>query len=97
MRGATKGADPIHQIAAISAFNSNIVLDHLDIDDVPFPIFARFGSTTLTNSTIRANATSDYINVKNGSAHTQHNVFIGNNAPDTDAIDYDGVINGHIG
>ncbi|MFT5090662.1 MAG: hypothetical protein ACI8PG_005043 [Planctomycetota bacterium] len=96
MRNASQGADPLHQLAAISAQNSHLVLDHLDIDDVDFPIFVRGGSVVLQNSRLHADASSDYINVKRGAARSENNVFVGNDAPDTDAIDYDGVVDGVI-
>ena len=96
LRNASHGADPLEQIAAISAQNSHIVLDHIDMAAVDFPIFVRGGSVALQNSQLHADATSDYINVKNGSALVEGNVFAGNDAPDTDGIDYDGVIDGII-
>lgn len=96
LRDASHGADPQHQLAAISALNSHIILDHLDIAAVDFPIFVRGGSVVLQNSRLHADAISDYINVKNGAALSENNVFVGNEAPDTDAIDYDGVVDGII-
>ncbi len=96
LRNASRGADPLNQLAAISALNSHLVLDHIDIAAVDFPIFVRGGSVVLQNSRLHADATSDYINVKGGSALSQNNVFVGNDAPDTDGIDYDGVVDGII-
>ncbi len=96
IRHATRGHDPTRYPSAISALNSTIVLDHLAITECAGPIFARGGSTTLLNSTLHTPFTGDCINVKGGLAETRNCVFQGNNAPDTDAIDYDGVVNGII-
>jgi len=95
MRGASQGADPL-DVAAISAQNSHIVVEHLDIAAVDFPILVRGGSVTLRHSRLHADASSDYINVKNGAALIENSVFVGNGAADTDAIDYDGVVDGII-
>jgi hypothetical protein len=93
---ASKGYEPTRYIAAISALNSTLVLDHLTITECGLPIFARGGSTTLLNSTLYTPYTGDCINVKGGYAETRNCVFLGNNVPDTDAIDYDSVTNGII-
>ncbi|MGJ8643033.1 MAG: lamin tail domain-containing protein [Luteolibacter sp.] len=93
---ANKGYEPTRYIAAISALNSTLVLDHLTITECGLPIFARGGSTTLLNSTLYTPHTGDCINVKGGYAETRNCIFLGNNVPDTDAIDYDSVDNGII-
>ena len=96
IRNASQGFEPITYPYAISGLNSDIVLDNIDIDHSAGPIFARGGSTILKNSTIRTPFTGDCINVKGGYAETYDCIFHGNNAIDTDAIDYDGVTNGII-
>ncbi len=96
IRGASKGPHPSVYKAAISALNSTLVMDGLDLDEVDFPIFTRGGSTTLRNSRIHTTVTCDYINIKSGVGEVIGNTFLGNNAPDTDAIDFDDVVNGII-
>ncbi|WP_353568384.1 lamin tail domain-containing protein [Haloferula sargassicola] len=87
--------DPLNLKAAVSGFHAELELDHLDIEG-PEPVFARFGSTTLLDSRIHITFTGDGINVKKGDAHVERCTFTGNSSVDTDAIDYDGVIDGII-
>ena len=94
--GATIGEHPINQKAAISGYNSDIDLDFVEMENVDFPIFIQFGSVSLTNSKITTDVTSDLINVKFADAIVENCDLIGNDAVDTDAIDYDGVIEGII-
>jgi CotH kinase protein/Lamin Tail Domain/Chitobiase/beta-hexosaminidase C-terminal domain/Secretion system C-terminal sorting domain/Right handed beta helix region len=96
IRGATNGKIPVDEKSAISGYNANIILDHLDMDEVNFPIFTQFGSTTLRNSRIHTDVTCDFINIKYGDGLVENSTFIGNLSPDTDAIDYDQVIDGII-
>ena len=96
IRDATvSGFDPLNLKGAISGYNATIVLDHLDIVG-PSPIFARFGSTTLLDSEVSITFTGDGINVKSGDGRVEGCTFIGNTSVDTDAIDFDGVIDGVI-
>ena len=94
--GATRGADPTKYPSAISGLNANLTLDFMDITENEGPVFTRGGSITLRDSVLYNPHTGDCINVKQGQAVTQRCTFLGNNAPDTDAIDYDGVPNGLI-
>lgn len=96
LSGATKGDDPVSQPGAISALNSNLVIDNIEIKNVEYGIFIQEGSVSLTNSKLSAYGICDYINVKRGKALVDNNYFFGNKSPDTDAIDYDGVMNGKI-
>jgi hypothetical protein len=96
IRGATRGHDPGRYPSAISGLNADLVLNFIDIDESEGPVFARGGSTRLSFSRLHTPYTGDCINVKGGDAETIGCTFIGNNAPDTDAIDYDGVIGGII-
>lgn len=96
LRGATRGANPILYPYALSGLNASLVIDHLDIDESEGPVFCRGGSLILRQSRLHTPYTGDCLNVKGGSAETYDCLFIGNNAPDTDAIDYDGVVNGVI-
>ncbi len=96
IRGASRGYDPTVYPYAISGLNATLVMDFVDIDDSEGPVFTRGGSTILRDSRLRTPYTGDCINVKGGYAETRNCVFMGNNAPDTDAIDYDGVSGGII-
>ncbi|MFO1489592.1 MAG: right-handed parallel beta-helix repeat-containing protein [Kiritimatiellia bacterium] len=73
-----------------------LVLDFVDPRECGSPVFCSGGSATLRDSILQNPYTGDGINVKQGQAVTQRCVFYGNNQPDTDAIDYDGVVNGLI-
>ena len=96
VRHATRGADPVHFPYAISGLNASLLIEHLDLEQCDGPIFCRGGSIVLRSSRLHTPYTGDCINVKRGAAITEDCDFIGNNAPDTDAIDYDGVVGGII-
>ena len=97
LEDASKGPDPVTQNAAISAFNADLVIDHLIIENTHSnPIIARYSDITLTNSQLHSRVTGDLINVKYGKATIENCVFRGNDQPDTDAIDYDEIENGII-
>jgi hypothetical protein len=87
--------DPVNLKAAVSSINSNLVIDHADID-APFPVFARGGTTTVRFSRIHPRFTGDGVNIKSGNGIVEDCTFLGNDAPDTDAIDFDDVSNGII-
>lgn len=96
LRDATADrTDPVNLKAAISAFDSTLTIEHADIETV-LPIFARFGSTTLRDSRIHSRFTGDGINIKFGAGVVDNCTFTGAATPDTDAIDFDGVVNGLI-
>lgn len=93
-------ADPVNHKAAISAKNSALWMDGLDLDDCLLTIFVQDGpSTVLQNSRIHLTVPySDGINVKRATyARTEGNeIFSGASQVDCDAIDYDGVQGGII-
>ena len=93
---ASRGIDPIIHRGAISGHNAHLRIDHLDIRDVLFPIYIEGGSIELTHSSLRCDYISDFINVKRGVARISENQFFGAGAPDTDAIDLDGVSDGIV-
>ncbi|MDD3430850.1 MAG: lamin tail domain-containing protein [Bacteroidales bacterium] len=97
IRDASDGPKLYNCVAAISAYKSNLVLDHLTMTDVDSnPIAARYSDIVLTNSEIRSRVLGDLINVKYGKARIENCRFSGNSFPDTDGIDYDEVQNGVI-
>jgi hypothetical protein len=94
---ASDGPIPVWEVAAISAFKSDLVLDHLNIVKTNSnPITARYSSVVLTNSNLHSEVTGDLINVKYGKARIENSTFVGNNSIDADGIDYDGITDGII-
>ncbi|MDP8240653.1 MAG: lamin tail domain-containing protein [Candidatus Hatepunaea meridiana] len=96
IRGATHGNEPVSQKGAISGYNADLIIDNVLLEEIGFPIFIQYGSILLLNSFITTDVTCDYINVKYGYGQVEGCRFFGNNAPDTDAIDFDQVNNGLI-
>ncbi len=97
IRNATKGEHPVHHSAAISGWYSEIVLDHVTLtDNFGDPIYGEYADISLTNSLIHSDVTGDLINIKYGDAYISDCRFLGNDSPDTDAIDYDEVVDGVI-
>lgn len=96
LSGATHGTHPVNHKAAISSYNSNLTLDFVFMDNVEFPVFVQYGNTTITNSFIHSTVICDLINIKYGTATVENCVLRGDDAPDTDAIDYDEIIDGII-
>jgi hypothetical protein len=96
VRGASLShLDPVNLKAAVSAFQSDLTMDHLDVD-ANLPIFVRGGNTVLRNSNVKIRFTGDGINVKSGHALVENSTFTGSTAPDADGIDFDDVTNGVI-
>ncbi|MFH0758583.1 MAG: CotH kinase family protein [Bacteroidota bacterium] len=94
---ASQGPDPVSEVAAISAFHADLVLDHLTLENNHGnPISARYSDIRLSNSSLHSAITGDLINVKYGHADVSNCRFTGNDQPDNDAIDYDEVENGTI-
>ncbi|MDP4276829.1 MAG: lamin tail domain-containing protein [Bacteroidota bacterium] len=94
---ASNGPDLYNAVAAISGYKTNLILDHMTLTDVDKnPIATRYSYLAVTNSAFHIKITGDMINVKYGKADIVSNVFEGNDMPDTDAIDFDDVNDGHI-
>lgn len=97
IKDASKGLHPVQNVAAISVVGSELNMDHLVLEaNFANPIYAINSNITLSNSNLHSDITGDLINVKYGNSIVDNCRFIGNDQPDTDAIDYDGVINGVI-
>lgn len=95
--GASQGRHPIQDNAAIAAWQSKLIIDHLMIEDVEGnPILTQYSDIWLKNSRLHSKVTGDLINVKYGYGLIDNCDFRGNNQIDTDAIDYDEVENGVI-
>jgi hypothetical protein len=97
IESASTGTDFAMEIAAITAFNADLVMDHMTLENnFGCPIMARYSNITLTNSSLHSDVTGDNINVKYGYGYIENCVFTGNNVEDADAIDYDEVENGVV-
>ena len=96
LEGASVGIEPLIHRGSISSYNSHIKLSHIEIEDVIFPIYIEGGSISIDSSYISCDYICDFINVKGGNALIENCIFFGSNAPDTDAIDLDNVVNGVI-
>ena len=96
LRGATKGYDPTIYSSAITGRNATVVADFLDIAQCEGPFYVYGGTCTVRDSVLDNPYTGDCFHAKRGQATVQRCTFPGNNSPDTDAIDYDGVTNGLI-
>jgi len=94
---ASHGPGLFNAVAAVSAYKAKLQLDHVTIVDIGRnPVAARYSDVVMTNSSLHSEITGDLINVKYGTARIENCNFIGNDKPDTDAIDYDDVVNGII-
>ena len=96
IRGATRGFDPVLYDHAITGHYATVTADFIDIKDSDLTFYMYGGSCILRDSVFYSPYTGDGIHVKKGAALVQRCTLLGNNAPDTDAIDFDGVINGVI-
>lgn len=95
--GASQGAHPLKENAALAVWNSVLEINHLNIEDVEGnPILGRYSDIWLRNSQLSSKITGDLINVKYGFGFIDSCEFRGNTQVDTDAIDYDDVKNGVI-
>ncbi|MGC6427927.1 MAG: lamin tail domain-containing protein [Akkermansiaceae bacterium] len=96
VRDTTRGEDPVTYPSGISGLDADLSISNLDISGRFGPLFFRGGALALRDSLINIPVTGDGINVKQGSAITERCTFTGNTSLDTDAIDYDGVVDGII-
>jgi parallel beta-helix repeat protein len=97
LEGASKGDDPVNHIGAVSAYNSDLTLDHVYIEDAPFPVFVQYGSAVLRHCTLHSDKICDLINIKYASsALVEYCDLRGNDSFDVDAIDYDQITAGII-
>jgi hypothetical protein len=97
VEGASDGDHPVHDRAAVAAWFSNVTLDHVElVTNHRNPVYAEHSQIALTNCTLHSDITGDLINVRHGSGLIDGCTFIGNDQPDTDAIDYDVVDDGVV-
>ncbi len=96
IRGASSGWNPLLYPSALSGLNADLLLESVDIQLSGGPVFCRGGQLTVRDSTFHTPYSGDCINVKQGRGTVERSTFYGNHAPDTDAIDFDGVVDGRI-
>jgi hypothetical protein len=96
VRNATKSWFTFLYSSAITGLNATAVIEYLDLTDSASPVFFQGGSCTVRDSVIYQPWVGDSIHVKQGAAVVQRCTFPGNTAPDTDAIDFDGVHGGLV-
>ena len=97
IKNTTTGQNKTLQKAAISLYNSIVAMNNIDVSDCYQPIYAEGGNVYLYNSSLRCEYTCDNINVKYANNAVVENCDIkGNEAPDTDGIDFDNTTNGLI-
>jgi hypothetical protein len=94
---ASTGPVPIRDVAAISAFKADLVLDHMILEKINAdPVAGRYSDIILTNSSLHSEVTGNLINVKYGMGKVENCDFWGNQCVDADGIDYDNVDEGSI-
>ena len=97
LTGATKGIDFSRDRAAISAYNSNIILDNVVIENCQAPFFAQYGCITIKNCRFFSRSAGDLINIKQAKSALVENCDLqGNDQFDSDGIDYDQLPSGII-
>lgn len=95
LEGATHSDRQATRIGAVSSHHSCLVLDGVVIE-AEFPVHAEHGYTIVRNCRLHSKATCDLVHFIGGSGRVEGCDLRGSTAPDTDAIDYDGVANGEI-
>ncbi len=97
LAGGTWNDDKPKYKATITSLNSNILLNYVNVESSHFPFYSEYGTVSIRNSRLTSPKTCDLINIKYATNALVENCDLpGNNYPDTDAIDYDGIDNGVI-
>lgn len=96
VRGATRGYNPSLYSTCVMGRGANLTVDFLDIDECDTTFYNYNGTAIIRDSRFYMPYTGDGLHIKKGTALVQRCTFPGNNAPDTDAIDFDAVSNGTI-
>jgi len=97
IKGAAKGVDFSRDRGAISSYNSKLCLDGVVVENVEAPVFIQLGSAVIKNCRLHTASSGDLINIKRADyALTENCDLMGNDAFDSDAIDYDQIKTGVI-
>jgi hypothetical protein len=96
--GGSFGPDRKLYFATISAYGSQVHIDHSTISNGKMPLFATGGSMYIGHSEFHTHISCNgFISLYNMDAPVvEHCVFRGNRAIDTDAIDLKGIANGIV-
>jgi parallel beta-helix repeat protein len=96
--GTTLGRDALNHKAGINGNNSHVVMDHLTMSNIIYPLYFEYGSTVLKNSSITIDhICNGGIHIGRGAALVENNLWISTGVTiNTDAIDIKGVENGII-
>jgi len=97
LSGGTWYDDKPKYKATITSLNSEVSLNYVTVESSHFPFYSEYGTVSIRNSRLTSSKTCDLINVKYATNALVENCDLpGNDYPDTDAIDYDGIDNGVI-
>ena len=96
--GTTMGRDALNHKAGISGNNSHVVMDHLTMSNVIYPLYFEGGSTVLRNSSITIDhICNGGIHIGRGAALVENNRLVSTGKTvNTDAVDIKGVDKGII-
>ena len=99
--GTTKGNTPSREQAGITAYKSEVVIDHVNISSIEEPIrIVNCEDAVIKNSTLYCNvAGADYLNFFESSGEILNCTFIGSDKSNVDAIDFDesvGLVSGNV-
>jgi parallel beta-helix repeat protein len=96
--GTTLGRDALNQRGGINGNNSHVVMDHITMSNVIYPMYFEYGSTVLRNSSITIDhICNGGIHIGRGAALVENNLWVSTGKTiNTDAIDIKGVENGII-
>jgi parallel beta-helix repeat protein len=95
--GATTGIDFTRDKAAISSYNANLSLEGITVEVVEAPIFLQLGNVSVKNCSLSTKSPGDLINIKNTNFVLVEDCdLMGNDAFDSDGIDFDHIKSGVI-
>jgi parallel beta-helix repeat protein len=97
LENATNPYKNTKHFSTISAYNSQLLINHITIDSKAQPFYSEYGEIEIHNSFFHSDISSDLINIKY--AHTavvENCTLLGNESVDADAIDYDDLNGGII-
>jgi parallel beta-helix repeat protein len=96
--GTTLGRDALNHKAGINGNNSQVVMDHLTMSNIIYPLYFEGGSTVLRNSSITIDhICNGGIHIGRGGAIVENNVWVSTGKTiNTDAVDIKGVDGGIV-
>jgi parallel beta-helix repeat protein len=96
--GTTLGRDALNHRAGINGNYSNVVMDHLTMSNIIYPMYFEYGSTVLRNSSITIDhICNGGIHIGRGDALVENNRWVSTGKTiNTDAVDIKGVDKGIV-